>query len=152
MKVITAPEELKLNNSYSIFLAGSIEGDTAKKWQDIVIEDLVTYEGILVNPRRDSWDASWKQDIENPIFKEQVSWELAALEQATLIIMYFDKNTKSPITLLELGLFAQSGKLLVCCPDGFWRKGNVDVVCERYKVLQVDSLKELIHKVKKKVK
>jgi len=66
--------------------------------------------------------------------------------------MYFDKNTKSPITLLELGLFARSGKLVVCCPDGFWRKGNVAIVCERYRVQQVDSLEQLIHKVKKKIK
>lgn len=151
MKVITAPEELKLNNSYSVFLAGSIEGDTAKKWQDIVIEDLVTYKGILVNPRRDSWDASWKQDINNLKFKEQVTWELQALEKVDLIIMYFDENTKSPISLLELGLYAQSGKLIVCCPNGFWRKGNVDIVCERYNIQRVDSLEDLINEVKKRI-
>ena len=35
---------------------------------------------------------------------------------------------RAPITLLELGLFARSGKLIVCCPDGYWRKGNIEVV------------------------
>ncbi|MBQ0740161.1 nucleoside 2-deoxyribosyltransferase domain-containing protein, partial [Aquimarina celericrescens] len=78
--------------------------------------------------------------------------ELDALEQADRIIMYFDPATKSPISLLELGLFAKSGKLLVCCPKGFWRKGNVDIVCERYKVDQVNNLEELIDEVKKKLK
>ena len=61
--------------------------------------------------------------------------------------MYFDPKTKSPISLLELGLFAKSGKLVVCCPDGFWKKGNVDIVCQRYKVLKIkdlDCLKEHI--------
>jgi hypothetical protein len=48
--------------------------------------------------------------------------------------MYFDPNTKSPISLLELGLFASSKKLIVCCPDGFWRKGNVRIVCELYNI------------------
>lgn len=48
--------------------------------------------------------------------------------------MYFAPTTRAPITLLELGLFAQSGRLVVCCPDGFWRKGNVEVVSARYGV------------------
>ncbi len=152
MNVIKAPEELTINNQYSVFLAGSIEGDTATNWQDIVIENLSNKEGVLLNPRRLSWDASWKQEIENPKFKEQVTWELNALEQADRIIMYFDPATKSPISLLELGLFAKSGKLLVCCPEGFWRKGNVDIVCERYKIDQVNNLEELINEVKKKLK
>ncbi len=151
MKVITAPEALDLKGSYSVFLAGSIEGDTVQRWQDIVIEKLKNKEGMLLNPRRDAWDASWKQDIENPVFKAQVCWELEALEKADLIVMYFDKSTKSPISLLELGLFAKSGKLVVCCPDGFWRKGNVAIVCERYNVSEVQSLEALIDEVKMKM-
>jgi len=151
MKLITAPNTILLDNNQSIFLAGSIEVGVAERWQDIVINALSDEDITLLNPRRASWDASWKQDIENPVFKEQVSWELDALEKASMIIMYFDKNTKSPITLLELGLYAQSGKLLVCCPEGFWRKGNVDIVCERYQVPQMSNLEELINEVKKRI-
>ena len=62
------------------------------------------------------------------------------MEDATHIVMYFDPTTKSPISLLELGLHASSGKLTVCCPEGFWRKGNVDIVCKRYGVPMVKSL------------
>lgn len=58
--------------------------------------------------------------------------------------MYFDPNTKSPISLLELGLHAREQKLIVLCPEGFWRKGNVDVVCEYYGINQVDTFDELI--------
>jgi len=58
--------------------------------------------------------------------------------------MYFDPNTKSPISLLELGLHANSGKMIVCCPKGFWRKGNVDIVCERYDVPVVCDIDSLI--------
>jgi hypothetical protein len=58
--------------------------------------------------------------------------------------MYFDPNTQSPISLLELGLHARDGKLIVLCPEGFWRKGNVDIVCEKYGVKQVESFEELI--------
>ncbi|WP_299214346.1 nucleoside 2-deoxyribosyltransferase domain-containing protein [uncultured Aquimarina sp.] len=152
MKVITAPTKIILDKNQSVFLAGSIEVGVAERWQDKVIKELSEEDVTLLNPRRASWDASWKQEVDNPVFKEQVNWELEALEKSDMITMYFDKKTKSPITLLELGLFARSRKLIVCCPDGFWRKGNVDVVCERYGIQQVNSLKELINEVKRKLK
>lgn len=43
-------------------------------------------------------------------------------------------GSQRPISLLELGLYARTKKLLVVCPDGFWRKGNVDIVAERYHI------------------
>ena len=101
---------------------------------------------LLLNPRRTHWDAGLDQSIDNPPFKEQVVWELDALDRADMIIMFFAPETKSPITLLELGIHAAATpeKLVVCCPDGFWRKGNVDIVCERYKVRQTNNLDDLI--------
>lgn len=143
MKVITAPEPLEISHK-SIFLAGSIEQDKAEKWQDKVIDYFKNEDLCLLNPRRASWDASWVQEITNPVFKEQVSWELSALEKADLILLYLDPNTKAPISLLELGLFARSGKLAVCCPKGFWRKGNVDIVCERYEVPCFENFEALL--------
>ena len=74
---------------------------------------------VIFNPRRDDWDSSWSQNKINPKFREQVEWELAALEKTNLIAMYFEPDTKSPVSLLELGLFARSGKMIVCCPEGF---------------------------------
>jgi hypothetical protein len=65
--------------------------------------------------------------------------------------MYFVPSTKSPITLLELGLLARSNKLVVCCPEEFWRRGNVEVVCARYGVPLVAELPELIKLLKAKV-
>ena len=72
--------------------------------------------------------------FENPNFYQQVMWELTSLEVCDLIVMYFDPKTKSPISLLELGLFARSEKIIVVCPDGFWRKGNVEIVCNFYNI------------------
>jgi hypothetical protein len=62
--------------------------------------------------------------------------------------MFFAPDTEAPITLLELGLFARSGKLIVCCPAGFWRRGNVEVVCVRYGIPLVDRLTALIELVR----
>lgn len=84
------------------------------------------------------------QSIHNPQFREQVEWELDAQERATVIAMYFDSQTQAPITLLELGLFARSGKVIVCCPPGYWRRGNVEIVCARHHLPMVDDLPGLI--------
>lgn len=115
-----------------IFLAGSIEMGTCGDWQSEVTESFVGKDVAIYNPRRIDWDSSWEQSIHNKDFRNQVEWEMHHLYVATTIFMYFDPATKSPISLLELGLHATSGKLIVCCPDGFWRKGNVEVVCSHY--------------------
>ena len=133
----------------TIFLAGSIEMGAAENWQDKVKKLMENRRVCLFNPRRDDWDSSWTQSIENEQFVEQVSWELEAMERAETILMYFDPNTKSPISLLELGLWGNNrgnvpSKLRVVCPEGFWRKGNVDVVCARYQIHQFKTLEEAI--------
>lgn len=134
----------------TVFLAGSIEMGTAVEWQAKVTSMLEDYKNVVVlNPLRDDWDSSWEQKKSNPKFFEQVTWELTAQENADLIIMYFDEETKSPITLLELGLFAATRKLVVCCPDDYWKEGNVDIVCDRYDIPQVNSLEQLVAIVKK---
>lgn len=148
MQVITAPGKLKIK-SFSIFLAGSIEQDKAERWQDKVIFELENSPITILNPRREKWNSEWEQSIQNKEFNKQVCWELDALELADLIVFYFDPMTKSPITLLELGLFAKSGKIKVCCPEGYWRKGNVDIVCERNGIPVFDDLPELIENLKK---
>jgi len=144
MNLYTAPEKITTKLDKIIFLAGSIEQDKAEMWQDKVIQELQDFNVTVLNPRRDAWDDSWVQSIDNKPFKEQVTWELDSLESADIIFIYFDPNTQSPISLLELGLYANSGKCLVCCPEGFWRKGNVDIICERYGVELITDLNSAI--------
>ena len=147
MNIIKAPGKLEYNN-HSVFLAGSIEMGKAIDWQTQITTALSNLDVTVLNPRRDDWDSSWEQKITNPKFKEQVDWELNALEMADIIAMYFDPKTMSPISLLELGLYAKTSKLVVCCPEGFWRKGNVDILCEKYDITQVDNIEELISLLK----
>lgn len=149
MKEYNPPQNFKESTIIGdIFLAGSIEMGTAENWQKKFIEEFKDTELRFLNPRRNDWDSSWKQEISNPQFKEQVSWELDGLDYADLIVFYFDPNTKSPITLMELGMHAKSGKCIVCCPTGFWRKGNVDIVCEKYNIQVVNSFEDLVKEVK----
>jgi hypothetical protein len=130
----------------SVFLAGSIEMGAAPDWQTELINKisarLPNDKITILNPRRESWDSSWVQSIHNSQFKEQVNWELDAQEAADIIAIYFSPNTKAPISLLELGLFARTGKMVVCCPDGYWRKGNVEIVCNRFELKLCNSLRE----------
>lgn len=123
------------------FLAGSIEQGAARDWQAEVAGRLP---GTTLNPRREHWDPSWPQDISFEPFRQQVEWELKALERCDRIVMHFEPETKSPITLLELGLFADSGKLLVSCPEGYWRRGNVQITCDHYSVPFYSSLDALL--------
>lgn len=148
MEVIKPPTGIARAKRPRLFLAGSIEMGKAQDWQSVVEEAFKDINGTIYNPRRDNWDASWEQDINNDGFYEQVRWELQALEDSDLIVMHLESNTISPISLLELGLFAKSGKLIVSCPKGFHRKGNVDIVCDTYRVSTVDSLEELISRAK----
>jgi hypothetical protein len=140
--IVYAPQSLDgLLFAKSVFLAGSIEMGAAEDWQDVVASSVKSKEAVILNPRRKDWDSSWVQSIHNPQFRQQVEWELEAMDKARHIFMYFSPGTKSPITLLELGLHADhQERLVVCCPDGFWRKGNVDVVCRRYGIPQVPNL------------
>ena len=142
---IQAPNKLENDGRVKVFLAGSIEMGKAEDWQKKIIEELSDYPIQFLNPRRDDWDNSWKQTIEDKQFNEQVTWELNSLEASQFIIMYFDPKTKSPISLLELGIHACSNpeKLIVLCPEGFWRKGNVDIVCKKYGVKQVKDFDEI---------
>lgn len=168
MKVVT-PEthkreklpELFPDSIMAVFLGGSIEMGAAEDWQSEAIKELQEVEKFLhdegvfskhlellvMNPRRENWDSSWVQSKDNPQFREQVEWELHCQQAADYILYYFSPETKSPITLLELGLFGAnpdvtSATTVVVCPDGFWRKGNVDIVCDWYSIDQVDSIKD----------
>jgi hypothetical protein len=141
MKIIKAPESLPFQRvngvvPSSVFLAGSIEMGAVEDWQTRLtnIFDSSNRFDYIFNPRRESWDSSWEQSINNPQFNEQVSWEMTALDIAETIILYLHPETKAPISLLELGLYANTGKVIVCCPDGFWRKGNVEMVCHRHNI------------------
>jgi len=128
-----------------VFLAGSIEMGTAEQWQQRVVDELADAANVvLLNPRRADWDGTWRQEAADPQFLEQVSWELDMLEAADVVVMYLAPGTQSPVSLLELGLCARSGKLRVCCPHGFWRRGNVEVVCLRYGIPLYGTLDELI--------
>lgn len=133
-------------NTLRIFLGGSIDMGSSKKWASELINRIIkvsTFEFDIAfyNPRRDSWDSTWTQEQSNSEFNYQVNWELNNIEDSDIVFFNILPDSKSPITLMELGLCAgKEKKAIVCCPDGFYRKGNVDVVCTRYGIQQYTDI------------
>ncbi len=152
MKHVKAPSYNIASTEYTIFLGGSIEMNTAEKWQDRLALALSGWSDdlVLLNPRRDDWDSSWLQDpTPGTQFNEQVTWEFNMQDQADLIVYYFDPATKSPITLLELGSYGSSEPycVVVCCPPTFWRYGNVAMFCEKHDIVLVHSFDSLVEEI-----
>lgn len=136
-----------------IFLGGSIDMGKAVDWQKVVADGLENRPVRILSPRRDDFDSDLVQDISNPAFKEQVDWELDALKASDFILFYFDPAGKAPITLMELGIMAErvhhtgDHDIYVCCPEGYWRRGNVQIVCDRYGIEMFPDLDALIAKL-----
>lgn len=142
-RIIKAPQPISMIDKaqVSVFLAGTIDNGSSADWQQIATDYILSNTDYnIMNPRRDDWDSNWKQSITDPRFKEQVEWELDCMRMCDVILMHFEEKSLSPITLLELGLHANSGKVVVSCPKTFWRCGNVEVVCNRFSIPLYDDL------------
>lgn len=123
-----------------IFLAGTIDNGDSADWQHSLTERFRSMRGryILYNPRRSDWKGTPDE------FEFQVNWELDRLEKADIIIMNILGTSKSPVTLLEMGIHIRSGRLLVACEPDFYRFANVRITCEKYGVPLYDSLDHLM--------
>lgn len=146
-KEISAPNKVT-DDTINIFLSGSIENGKAEPWQEKFINKFKDFDEItFLNPRRQDWDDSWGPG--DPRLIEQINWELEGIcHYSDCVVFFFDPKTKSPITLLELGMVLnrfKENKPLVCCPDGYWRKDNVVETCKFFGVNVVNSFDDLVY-------
>ena len=172
MTLITAPESTDgiPRGVVTCFLAGSIEMGTAGHWQEKVASALSDLDVVFLNPYRRDFDASQEQRASNKHFAEQVNWELDNIMSSNVMFFYFDPSTKAPITLAEFGMIVgitgvlapfsdvvgkKLFEVVIVCPDGYWKKGNVEVMCERvgFDVLNdfdsgVQRLREVLESIK----
>ena len=137
---IEVSDNLQSVGVFSVFLAGTIDNGDSTNWQREVINLLKqaskTSPDIGVyNPRRDTWDPAEGHDE----VMKQIDWEQRALEKANHIVMVFLDNSKSPISLLELGMYCRSKKITVFCTEKFYRYDNVLDTCKRYGIVLVHS-------------
>mgnify|MGYP000895440892 FL=1 len=124
-----------------VFLAGTIDMGSSVDWQKGLVQFFETKNGkwILFNPRQDKWDGTKKGEMDY-----QVNWELSHLEESSFIIMNILGTSKSPVSLLELGLFARSGKMAVVCDSTFYRYDNVRITCKKYGIHLYPTLDALL--------
>ena len=132
------PQEVAGDRSFTrIFLAGTIDMGNSRDWQKEIFERFTEMDGryILFNPRQEHWDATRPGEMDY-----QVRWELDHLEEADMIIMHILGSSKSPISLLEMGLHAKDGKMTVICEEDFYRYDNVRITCDYYGVPMYNDL------------
>ena len=86
----------------SVFLAGGIgAGAVVPDWQSELIERLRDTDLTLLNPRRDDYPAHDPNAL-----REQIGWEHRYLHAARAVSFWFVAETLCPITLYELGCWA----------------------------------------------
>jgi hypothetical protein len=145
MRVVRAPEPLSMrHDEKSVFLAGTVAGD----WRQRVMESLRDADVTIIDPRRSDWDSSWDENADDARFRVQTEWELEAQERASIIAMYLSPESEASVSLLELGISAGRGNVVVCCLDGFWCKRLVDIVCRRHGLTTAPDLSAMIQAIK----
>ena len=114
----------------------------SRDWQQEVIDfykrSNLDFDVTFFNPRLPIVDSSFE-------IEKQINWELEHLEEANSILMVILGTSKSPISLLELGLHMRTGKLNVVCEEDYYRFTNVKVTCEKYGVPVKTNFDEFLY-------
>lgn len=132
----------KEKNSTYCFLAGSIDFDSSHSWREKVKKEL---KGTIrfFDPTRIEHN-----DFTDAQMKEHIEWELDALKLSDRILLNLLPESKSPISLVELGLYVQSDKLIVVCPKSFYKRRYIETICNKYDTVLFDNLDEAIEYIK----
>ena len=136
MIYITPDNKKRANSKYkSIFFGGTIDNGDSINWQVELSKLLEQLNINIYSPRRLQWNPNFTNDE----LSNQIRWEQKHLDKANIIIMVLLDDSKSPISLLELGLYAKSKKMIVFCTDKFYRYDNVRLTCEKYNIPLINS-------------
>jgi nucleoside 2-deoxyribosyltransferase len=149
--IIEAPNKATSEDflNKKIFLAGTIDNGESINWQNEIANYCDSIGFTVFNPRRKDWN---KTPSKNEL-DEQISWELKHMEMSDIILMNILGDSKSPISLLELGLYAREKKLIVFCPKSFYRYDNVEVTCKLYNVplFSFENYEDNINAIKEQI-
>lgn len=146
--IIAPDEDGRAKDLVSVFLAGSIAMGSAPNWQEKITPMLSHLPIAIYNPRRGG-EFKWDEK-DTDIINQQIEWEHKHLDASSIIAMFLSEKSPAPISLLELGLFARTRKLIVCCEKDFYRLGLVKRVCEDHQIMLVHEVEDLAKEVEKK--
>ncbi|KAK0640750.1 hypothetical protein B0T16DRAFT_418408 [Cercophora newfieldiana] len=150
-QIVPAPLRPDLVGKRSVFLAGTTTRTTGPDWREALTNAIAHLPVTIFNPLRVDWDSSWREDVDFPPFHEQVHWELDMQERADVIVVYYGPGTDAPISLLELGLWARSGKAIVACHRDYKKRGNVHIVSQRLGIEFLDADDDFIAPVARRL-
>ncbi|GAB5417556.1 MAG: hypothetical protein Crog4KO_08280 [Crocinitomicaceae bacterium] len=120
------PLPKKSSDKSFVFLAGSMGKDEHGTWRERIMSDL-SGKFLFLDPTCHN-HASLDADG----MKKHIQWELDAMEMADTILLHFLPESESPISLVELGLYTFTDKLIVVCPKEFYKYNYLYVLCEKY--------------------
>lgn len=138
------PLPVKEGNKDYVFLAGSIDLKLKGNWRNKLI-DIVGNKVHFIDPTISNHD-----ELDDNQMKKHINWELDALNLADKVFLNFLPDSKSPISLIELGLYVRTPKLIVVCPDEFYQSRYIKTLCEKYKVTIFNDFNQAIKYIKKK--
>jgi len=152
-QIIHAPSEEPISGVKSVFLAGTTTAVGDIDWRKQLSASLSEHPITFFNPNRPDWDSTWREDITFAPYREQVLWELDKQAKADLVVVYFHPATIAPISLLEFGLSAQiPDKVVAIAPKGYAKRGNVQIVCQKFGIEFLDDIDNLhdtvLHKLR----
>ncbi|EFX02061.1 hypothetical protein CMQ_2110 [Grosmannia clavigera kw1407] len=151
-QIIYAPSDQAPRGVKSVFLAGTTSKVDEADWRETLSALFSDLPVTIYNPYRADWDSTWREDINFVPFREQVEWELAMQEKADMVVIYFHPATQAPISLLELGLCARTpGKAIVLCPEGYWKRGNVQIVCQKLAIEMAETIEGLEEAIRERL-
>lgn len=134
----------KVKDKDFIFLAGSIDKNHKTDWRINAInyfwEKYRIYDPRITN----------HSELTDNEMKNHVEWELNALSSANRIILNFLSDAKSPISLLELGMYVRSKKLIVVCPKTFYKYQYVKTLCNIYNTPCFNKISDAIQLIQTK--
>jgi hypothetical protein len=150
-QIVPAPARPDIVGKRSVFLAGTTTRTAGPDWRETLINAIAHLPVTLFNPLRADWDSSWREDVDFPPFTEQVHWELDMQEDADVVVVYYGPGTDAPISLLELGLCARSGKAIVACHRDYKKRGNVHIVSQRLGIEFLDTEEDFVSSVTRRL-
>ncbi len=124
----------------SIFLAGSMAIGDRMNWRTRAIN---TFE-----KRYHLFDPTnvHHADLNDSEMSKHIKWEWEALKHSDAILFNFNAESKSPISLLELGMYIRSEKIVVVCPKEFYQSHYIETLCSEEQVPLFQSIEEVLNR------
>ena len=74
------------------------------------------------------------------------------MDDAELVFVYFASEGLSAVSMFEFGHCVAkvrngTGRMLVCCEDGYARRGNVQIVCARHGIKLLETMENVVEEI-----